>query len=378
MYYNRFEISEYSLILVGDCSGLQQLIIDNGIKNTLIPDHWIESSDFFNDVKIQLCEYFTGKRISFNVKLNLQGTPYQQIIWKNLLTVPYGDTASYKDIATMAGNPRAARAVGLANNRNPIPIIIPCHRVVGSNGKLTGYGAGLPMKQHLLNLEFINIVFTKLSDYYKDISRREAFYGKSWWPGNSVVEMMTGAILTQNTNWNNVEKAMNNLGDNPDPEWLLELPEAELATLIRPSGYHYQKAKKLKALMHWYSTYDYSPERVKALPTEEIREELLAINGVGRETADSILVYSFGKPSFVIDAYTRRIFSRLGMETPQDYDDFRIIFEQCIPEDTSTYDIYHGLVVEHAKKYCTMRPRCKFCPLNGICKEGKRLLSLSP
>jgi methylated-DNA-[protein]-cysteine S-methyltransferase len=101
----------------------------------------------------QLTEYFAGKRKAFDLPLTLQGTGFQISVWKALQSIPAGVTRSYKDVAALIGNPRASRAVGMANNRNPIAIIIPCHRVIGEDGSLTGYAGGLPVKQYLLDLE---------------------------------------------------------------------------------------------------------------------------------------------------------------------------------------------------------------------------------
>lgn len=101
----------------------------------------------------QLDEYFAGQRRAFELPLAPKGTEFQQQVWQALLTIPYGQTRSYKQIAEQTGRAKACRAVGLANNRNPISIVIPCHRVVGSNGSLVGYGGGLPVKQRLLDLE---------------------------------------------------------------------------------------------------------------------------------------------------------------------------------------------------------------------------------
>ncbi|MGI6141365.1 MAG: methylated-DNA--[protein]-cysteine S-methyltransferase [Caldicoprobacterales bacterium] len=101
----------------------------------------------------QLQEYFNCKRKVFDLPLEPEGTPFQLKVWKALQDIPYGETRSYKDIATAVGNYKAGRAVGMANNRNPIAIIIPCHRVIGSNGKLVGYGGGLHIKEYLLGLE---------------------------------------------------------------------------------------------------------------------------------------------------------------------------------------------------------------------------------
>ncbi len=112
-----------------------------------------EETEFLKTVKTQLEEYFAGKRKKFDVKLNPKGTEFQKKVWNNLMTIPYGETASYKKIATLSGNEKASRAVGMANNKNPISIIIPCHRVIGSSGKLVGYGGGLEIKEYLLELE---------------------------------------------------------------------------------------------------------------------------------------------------------------------------------------------------------------------------------
>ena len=101
----------------------------------------------------QLDEYLRGERTTFDLPLEAEGTPFQKSVWRALLEIPYGETRSYGDIARRIGNPKACRAVGLANNRNPISVIIPCHRVVGANGALIGYGGGLPVKKKLLALE---------------------------------------------------------------------------------------------------------------------------------------------------------------------------------------------------------------------------------
>ena len=104
----------------------------------------------------ELDEYFKGVRTTFDIPLELHGTPFQIKVWEALKTVPYGKTASYKDIAKIIGNEKACRAVGMANNKNPIIIIIPCHRIIGSNGSLTGYAGGLDIKHQLLKLEKSN------------------------------------------------------------------------------------------------------------------------------------------------------------------------------------------------------------------------------
>jgi len=110
-------------------------------------------NDLVHKAKKQLDEYFAGKRRVFDIPLRPNGTVFQQSVWNALEEIPYGETRSYKQVAEMIGNPKACRAVGMANNKNPIWIMIPCHRVIGADGSLTGYGGGLDMKKRLLELE---------------------------------------------------------------------------------------------------------------------------------------------------------------------------------------------------------------------------------
>jgi methylated-DNA-[protein]-cysteine S-methyltransferase len=112
----------------------------------------------FDIAKAQLAAYFEGRLTRFDLPLSLQGTPFQRLVWQALQEIPYGVTISYGDLARRVGNPNGSRAVGLANGHNPISIIVPCHRVIGSNGKLTGYGGGLPRKAALLDFEFTVLV----------------------------------------------------------------------------------------------------------------------------------------------------------------------------------------------------------------------------
>lgn len=116
-------------------------------------DCTVEETDLIKETKRQLDEYFAGKRKEFDIPTRLEGTEFQKRVWEELRKIPYGKTVTYKDIAEAVGCPKGFRAVGLANNRNPISIIYPCHRVIGSNGSLTGYGGGLDVKEKLLELE---------------------------------------------------------------------------------------------------------------------------------------------------------------------------------------------------------------------------------
>ena len=108
------------------------------------------------DCSKQLKEYFNGERKSFQIPLYLEGTDFQLLVWRCLSQIPYGNLKSYQDIAELIGNPKACRAVGMANHDNPIPIIIPCHRVIGKNRKLVGYAGGINRKEYLLSLEMNN------------------------------------------------------------------------------------------------------------------------------------------------------------------------------------------------------------------------------
>jgi methylated-DNA-[protein]-cysteine S-methyltransferase len=114
---------------------------------------WVPDNRAFPDAVEQLDAYFAGERSDFNLELSLMGSEFQRRVWQALLTIPYGETRSYGQIADQIGASGAARAVGLANGRNPIAIIVPCHRVIGANGSLTGYGGGLDRKRSLLELE---------------------------------------------------------------------------------------------------------------------------------------------------------------------------------------------------------------------------------
>jgi methylated-DNA-[protein]-cysteine S-methyltransferase len=141
------------LLLAGDASGLQQVLFSTDRRPAGPDPAWQEDASALNEVARQVKAYFAGELEDFELSLSPQGTPFQQKVWSELQKIPYGETISYGELARRIGNANASRAVGLANGSNPIPIVIPCHRVIGSNGKLTGYGGGLPIKEKLLALE---------------------------------------------------------------------------------------------------------------------------------------------------------------------------------------------------------------------------------
>ncbi len=158
MYYTRYQSSIAPIILAGDEDGLSRVYFDvpEAKEKLKIPPEWTENESFFADIIKQLDEYFAGKRKKFDVKLNLKGTEYQKKIWALLAEIPYGQTMTYSEVAQKSGNAKAARAVGGANGKNPVPVIIPCHRVVGAKNNLTGFAFGVDIKEKLIKLETVN------------------------------------------------------------------------------------------------------------------------------------------------------------------------------------------------------------------------------
>jgi len=199
-----------------------------------------------------------------------------------------------------------------------------------------------------------------------------------WWPGDSPFEVIVGAILTQSAAWPNVEKAIGNLkaAGALSPQGLRRLDEDELARLIYPSGYFNAKARKLKAFAALlFERFDGDLEALLATPAGVLRPLLLATHGIGPETADSILLYAAGHPVFVIDAYTRRLFARLGLAPdPDTYEAWQRLFMDVLPLDAPLFNEYHALIVQHGKEVCRRVPLCGTCPLLSICPTGRSLL----
>jgi methylated-DNA-[protein]-cysteine S-methyltransferase len=153
MLYTQIESPLGPLLLVADDAGLRQILFVNGRHAAQPESSWEKDTAPFSETVRQLHAYFAGELENFDLQIAPEGTPFQLGVWRSLCEIPYGATVSYGELANRIGNPKACRAVGLANGSNPIPIVIPCHRVIGSNGKLTGYGGGLPIKEKLLALE---------------------------------------------------------------------------------------------------------------------------------------------------------------------------------------------------------------------------------
>ncbi|MCR4301994.1 MAG: endonuclease III domain-containing protein [Sulfuricaulis sp.] len=193
-----------------------------------------------------------------------------------------------------------------------------------------------------------------------------------WWPGDTRFEIMVGAVLTQNTAWTNVEKAIANLKQAKalSPEAIARAHPRRLAAWLRPSGYFNIKARRLKALCRWVMQQG-GVSRLGKLATPELRHALLGVHGIGPETADDILLYAFERPVFVIDAYTRRIFSRLGLvRGDEDYETLRRKFQDNLENSVPVFSEYHALVVIHGKEICKKQPLCSRCCLNRGCPSA--------
>ena len=201
------------------------------------------------------------------------------------------------------------------------------------------------------------------------------YYGpQHWWPAQKPFEVIVGAILTQSAAWLNVEKAIANLkaAKALSPEALRQFSLSEIAALIHPCGYYNAKALKLKSLAHWLGEYyNDNLNKLFANNTERLRQQLLSIHGIGQETADSIILYAANKPIFVIDAYTRRIISRIGL-TPENnsYTAYQSLFMDNLPTDAELFNEYHALLVCLGKNVCRNHPLCHQCCLNNICQFG--------
>jgi endonuclease-3 related protein len=208
----------------------------------------------------------------------------------------------------------------------------------------------------------------KIHEIYRRLYR--AFGPQHWWPGESPFEITVGAILTQNTNWGNVEKAIENLKREKalNAKSIHGIRVNKLASLIKPAGYFNVKAKRLKAFIDFVmNEYHGSIKWMKNEEMQTLRAKLLKVNGVGPETADSILLYALKKPVFVIDAYTKRVLSRHGiMEHEKPYEEFQGLFHSSLKRDVKLFNEYHALFVRLGKTYCSKKPRCEECPLEGI------------
>jgi endonuclease-3 related protein len=221
---------------------------------------------------------------------------------------------------------------------------------------------------------------------------------QGWWPADTPFEVAVGAILTQNTNWKNVERAIENLKREGllSPAALAAVADERLAEVIRPAGYFRIKAKRLKNFIrHVHERHGGDLEAMLGLPDQTgadnatrtssskpppapsrsvsaLREELLSINGIGRETADSIVLYAAGRPTFVVDAYTCRILLRHFLIAPEDdYEAIKELMESNLPTEVPLWNDYHAQLVAVGKTYCRPTARCAGCPLEGFAHDAR-------
>lgn len=216
----------------------------------------------------------------------------------------------------------------------------------------------------------------RLQGVYRKLT--QAYGTQQWWPADSPFEVMVGAILTQNTAWINVQQAIDNLKTEHhlDAQAIADAHPARLARLLRPSGYFNVKSKRLRNFCRWYLRAGGEPA-LRRVETDQLRRSLLAVNGIGPETADDILLYAFERPVFVIDAYTRRILARIGLiDGEERYDVLRLEIESALGADAVLFNEYHALLVRHGKDVCRKnRPRCTECCLAACC-AGRTLTSM--
>ncbi len=221
---------------------------------------------------------------------------------------------------------------------------------------------------------------------------RKSYGMQGWWPiinpetgvseyrtgapqnESDIFEIIMGAILTQNVAWKNVEKALALLKKKRllNPKKLYKASHEDIAECITSTGYYNQKTIKIKNFLNWFSEYNFSFEKLILMKTELLREKLLEINGIGPETADSILLYGLERKIFVIDAYTKRIYSRLGyIKANESYDKIQELFHKGFKGGVEKYNEYHALIVTHGKDICKNSPQCEICCLNSICPAPK-------
>jgi endonuclease-3 related protein len=236
--------------------------------------------------------------------------------------------------------------------------------------------AGAPSVQNPGTMSQSGTSAGALMSYYSAMS--ELLGPMEWWPARTRFEVIVGAILTQNTAWTNVERAIENLRkENMLSQAAIErIPASRLGRLIRSSGYFRQKAKKLKAFVRFVrNDFGGSLKRMFTVPTMELREKLLSVHGIGPETADSILLYAGNHPIFVVDAYTRRILTRHDLtHAKASYDEVREYFEENLPRDARLYNEYHALIVNTGKNWCRNKnPICAACPLGLLLPQGSPL-----
>lgn len=205
---------------------------------------------------------------------------------------------------------------------------------------------------------------------------RKNFGFLNWWPGQTAFEVIVGAVLTQQTSWSNVEKAINNLKSSKllDLRKIAHAQTSTIELLIRPTGYFRQKAERLQSLCRFIENEYDSLETFLELDKNELREKLLSQKGIGKETCDSIMLYAAGKRIFVVDAYTKRILARVfGIAENIGYDEAQALLQNNIKQSTVLFKDMHAQFVELGKNFCKKtNPICNSCPLNKMCIYARK------
>ena len=199
-------------------------------------------------------------------------------------------------------------------------------------------------------------------------------YGTPRWWSDDPYTVMVQAVLVQNTSWRNVEKAYGEAGGRLRPANVLAPSAEELEALIRPCGFQKAKARTIMALTAWYGSHGFDAASIRSKPQEDIRGEILSIKGIGEETADAILVYAFHKPSFIIDAYTRRLLERLGYSFSSDKERKKFLGNE-LPQDARIYGYFHWFILDHSIRHCRKKPICEECPFLNCCRKGREMQS---
>ncbi|NLB89040.1 MAG: methylated-DNA--[protein]-cysteine S-methyltransferase [Syntrophomonadaceae bacterium] len=257
----------------------------------------------------ELTEYFNGQRKEFDLPLLFKGTAFQESVWQALQQIPYGETRSYKDIAIQIGNPKALRAVGMANNRNPISIVIPCHRVIGHKGDLVGYGGGIHIKKYLLDLEKSNS-----NTHYFSYGEKEITYLKSRDPllGKAIDEIglikrevipdmfmaLVNSIIGQQistkaqiTIWNRMQEKFAPI----TPQNIGSLAIEELQTI----GISMRKASYIKEIADLVNKGELDFSQLNTMSDKEVCTYLTKLKGVGVWTAEMLMIFSMQRPNIL-------------------------------------------------------------------------------
>ena len=276
-------------------------------KDDLLIGYNYQKTPLIERADAQLAEYFQGKRQEFDLPITPQGSDFQKSVWQELQNIPYGKTCSYKDIAISLGNPNASRAVGNANNKNPIAVIIPCHRVIGHDGSLVGYAGGLHIKKYLLDLEKTKHHYFKYTDIeINHLKKNDAKLGAAIDKIGHVfrpvipdiymalVKTIIGQQIStkaQNTIWQRINKDISPI--NPDTIGRMSIEE------IQAYGISKRKASYIKEMTTSILEGSLDLGELQTLSDDEVINYLTKIKGIGTWTAEMLMIFSMQRPDIL-------------------------------------------------------------------------------